>query len=69
MKIFVRTATIGSTETVIEVIETDTLKNLRARYHSDFVQQLVEVTGLDPAPQQWWIRQDGAFRAPGATNT
>jgi hypothetical protein len=47
---------------VMEVITTN--RDINTLYHPDFVQYLIEVTGMEPMPDQWWAYDGQNFYPP-----
>jgi hypothetical protein len=34
------------------------------RFTAEFVDTLVDISGMNPMPQEWWLYVDGSFSAP-----
>lgn len=49
---------------VLERIVLDESVDTAALFHSTIYDQLIDVTGVDPQPDQNWIYENGEFRPP-----
>lgn len=48
-------------QTVVEIIESDSIESM---FTAEFVDTLVEITGVSPKPAERWSYIDGKFSAP-----
>lgn len=66
---YVRLQKINGIDTVVEVIDPEYRDDgsyipIGERYHPDFVKLLIDVTDVEPMPQEWWTYDGTKFLPP-----
>lgn len=59
-------ARIGDDDTVVEIIKIESDGDIATMFTAEFVETLVEVTGVDPMPCERWVYDGVDFTAPVA---